>query len=86
MTEDKLQYMQNKQHHEPYLKFHSHSKLYWRYKTLRKQLMNLSNEIISKTDNDFKSNKELNETISNNNPTQESLKLDTSFMNNNEPT
>ena len=27
-TEDKLQYVQNKQHHEPYLKLHSHSKLY----------------------------------------------------------
>ena len=49
-------------------------------------MINLSNEIISKTDNDFKSNKELNDTISNNNPTNELLKSDTSYINNNEST
>ena len=49
-------------------------------------MINSSNEIISKTDNDFKSNKELNDTISNNNPTHKSQKLDTSYINNNKST
>ena len=62
-TEDKLQYVQNKQHHEPYLKLHSHNKLYQRYKNLRKQLINLTNNNVSKTSNDFKCNNKLNETF-----------------------
>lgn len=49
-------------------------------------MINLSNDNVSKTGNDFKSNKELNETISNNNPIQDLLKSDISYINNNKST